>query len=110
MFWIAFAAFGVCAIAESVTSWLFIRGSRERYPAHWQHAGSPTIMGNANLMSAWPLLRYVAQRRNAMMEEEAPVSFADRFRWPMVISYAAVLVSGMLLLAVAAIEMSAMGR
>jgi hypothetical protein len=109
MIWV-FAMFGACVVAESLTSWLFIRGSRKTYPALWRHAGSPTIGETRNLIGAWPLLRYLAQRRYATMEEDAPISFADRLRWPMLVSNAAVLVSGTLIIAVAVVELSAMGR
>jgi len=87
MFWTIFAIFAVSLIAESVTSWLFIKGSQARHPSLWRHSGSPTLMGNGDLFNAWPLVRYVAQRRYAAVGEEESISFADKLRVPLVVSY-----------------------
>lgn len=93
MFWQAFGLFFVFLIAESVTSWIFIRGSRKKHSSLWRHAGSPTLLGNGDLINAWPLVRYVFQRRYASLEDMGAISFADRLRIPMVVSYVAALIS-----------------
>lgn len=83
----AFGAFLAALLAESLTSWLFIRGSRRRHPALWRHAGCPTVMGNGDLISAWPLVRYVGRREYAALPDPAAVRFADGLRLPLVASY-----------------------
>jgi hypothetical protein len=91
MFWPTFAIFLICLLAESLTSWLFIRGSKKKHPALWGHAGCPTIMRNGDLISAWPLIRYVSRREYVTIEDPVAISFADRIRVPMVVSYWATL-------------------
>ncbi len=93
MFWWVSALFFVCLIAESVTSWIFIRGSKKKHSVLWRHAGSPTLLGNGDLISAWPLVRYVFQRRYASIGDMGAVSFADALRIPMVASYVAAMAS-----------------
>lgn len=93
MFWAAIGVFLVSLLAESVTSWMFIRGSKKRYPALWEHAGCPTIMGNGDLISAWPLIQYVTRKDYAAVSDGAAVSFADGIRMPMVASYWATVAS-----------------
>lgn len=60
-------------------------------------------MGNGDLVSAWPLLRYVAQRRYASLDDNAAVSFAEQFRFPLLAAYAATLLSVLMILSVALI-------
>jgi hypothetical protein len=99
MTWAIGGAFLILLIAESLTSWLFIRGSRTKHPSLWQHAGCPTLLGNGDLMSAWPLIRYVRRRDYAALPDGAAVAFADRMRMPMIISYWAALASAVALVA-----------
>lgn len=94
MIWTVFGVFVVCLLAESLTSWLFIRGSRKNHPTLWQDAGRPTVIGNGDLISAWPLIRYVSRRGYSAVPDGSAVAFADRMRVPMIISYWAALVSG----------------
>ena len=101
MFWWAFAVFIVCLIAESVTSWIFIRGSKKNHSVLWRHAGRPTLLGNGDLISAWPLVRYVFRRKYASIPDSGAVSFADKLRMPMVVSYVAALISVGVLFAIA---------
>lgn len=83
----AIVAFVLFLVAESVTSWLFIRGSRRKHPALWEHAGRPTLMGNGDLFNAWPLIRYVSRRKYEAVSDAQSVSFADTFRLPLIVTY-----------------------
>lgn len=87
MIWLAFGVFFVCLTAESWMSWRFIYGSRKRHPALWRHAGCPTVMGNSDLVRAWPLVRYVSRRAYRTLPDSKAVSFADEARRPMMVSY-----------------------
>lgn len=91
-------AFVLCLIAESVTSWLFIRGSKKKHPALWEHAGSPTLMGNGDLLSAFPLIQYARRRDYAAVSDSEAVSFADRLRLPLIVTYWAAVASAMALI------------
>ncbi len=72
---------------ESVTSWVFIRGSKKNYPTLWKHAGEPTLMGNGDMISAWPLNKYLMKRKYLEVEDPKAVKFADKNRLPFVITY-----------------------
>ena len=94
MIWTVFGAFLIFLIAESLTSWLFIRGSRKNHPSLWQDAGCPTLIGNSDLISAWPLIRYVSRRKYSALPDRSAVAFADGIRMSMIVSYWAALGSG----------------
>ncbi len=91
-------AFVLFLIAESVTSWLFIRGSKRKHPALWEHAGCPTLLGNGDLFSAWPLIRYVSRRDYAAVSDTQSVNFADVFRVPLIATYWAAVASAIALI------------
>lgn len=103
---IGLALFVVPLIAESITSWIVIRGARKNHPRLWEHSGRPTLMGNGNLSQAWPLVRYYRDRgwlarqrphRDAPRKEgqrwiepitdPKDVAFAEKMRLPLVWSY-----------------------
>ena len=92
-------AFVLFLIAESVTSWLFIRGTKIKHPALWEHAGRPTLMGNGDLFNAWPLIRYMSRRDYAAVSDAQSVAFADTFRLPLIITYWAAVASAIALIA-----------
>lgn len=87
LFWVSFAVFFVCLIFESITSWIFIRRSKKYYPVLWEHAGSPTLMGNGDLVSAWPLTRYLLNKRYLEISCESSKSFAEKLRLPFLMGY-----------------------
>ena len=93
IFWSSFGVFAICLILESITSWMFIRGSKKEHPELWVHAGEPTLMGNGDLISAWPLNKYLIERRYKEIENEAAKSFAEKLRLPFVLSYFSALIS-----------------
>jgi hypothetical protein len=93
IFWGAFGVFIVCLILESITSWMFIRGSKKKHPELWVHAGEPTLMGNGDLISAWPLNKYLMDRAYIEIRSKAAIEFADRLRLPFVLSYFSALIS-----------------
>jgi len=87
IFWGTFVAFIVCLILESIISWLFIRGSKNKHPELWIHAGKPTLMGNGDLISAWPLNIYLLNRTYEELSNQEAITFANRLRLPFVLSY-----------------------
>lgn len=93
IFWSTFALFGVCLILESITSWIFIRGSRKKHPVLWEHAGEPTLMGNGDLISAWPLNKYLMYKSYETVSCESAKAFAEKCRLPFVVSYFSAAVS-----------------
>ena len=86
-FWVSFAVFAVFLAVESVASWVFIRRSKERYPALWEHAGCPTLLGDADLIGAWGTNRYLMRREYQLLNDDAGKRFAEELRLPMLIGY-----------------------
>lgn len=72
---------------------MFIRGSKKKHPELWIHAGEPTLMGNGDLIKAWPLNKYLMGRSYTEINSQAAIAFAERLRLPFVISYFSALVS-----------------
>lgn len=86
-FAVAVAIFVIALLAESVTSWMVIRGARRRHPRLWHHAGEPTLWGNGDLVRAWPLVRYFLRRDYRGLGDTSAVAFAERMRLPFVATY-----------------------
>jgi len=87
VFWTSFSIFFVCLMAESITSWMFIRGSRKKHPILWEHAGEPTLIENGDLISAISLVEYVRRREYSEISDIEAVQFAEKLRRPLVYSY-----------------------
>jgi hypothetical protein len=83
----AIAVFVVTLVAESVTSWMVIRGARKHHPVLWCHAGRPTLIDNGDLMRSWPLVRYFMRREFHKTGNQPAITFAERLRAPFVYSY-----------------------
>jgi hypothetical protein len=77
-FWMAFGAFFFFLILESITSWVFIRGSKKNHPILWKHAGQPTLMGNGDMISAWPLNKYLMQRKYQELNDIGAIAYAEK--------------------------------
>ena len=86
-FWLAFSLFFVFLILESITSWIFIKRSERNHPQLWRHAGKPTLIGNGDLISAWPLNKYLMSREYRQLKDQDAINFADKLRKPFVYSY-----------------------
>ena len=86
-FWITFGFFFFFLILESITSWIFIRGSKKYHPSLWQHAGEPTLMGNGDLISAWPLNKYLMNREYLELDNQRAIEYAEKNRLPFVLTY-----------------------
>ena len=93
IFWILFSIFTGSLILESVTSWIFIRGSKKNHPVLWRHAGKPTLLGNGDLINAWPLTQYLIHREYKDVENKEARHFADKIRLPFIITYFMALIS-----------------
>lgn len=87
VFWVTAGLFFICLIGESITSYMFIRGSRKKHPVLWEHAGEPTLMGNGDLINAFPLVEYVRRRDYSEIFDVEAIQFADKLREPLVYSY-----------------------
>jgi hypothetical protein len=72
---------------ESVTSWIFIRGSKKHHPVLWEHAGEPTLMGNGDMISAWPLNKYLMNRKYTELTDPDAIAYAEKNRLPFVVTY-----------------------
>lgn len=86
-FIVAIAVFVVTLLAESITSWMVIRGTRRHHPALWHHAGEPTLIDNGDLVRSWPLVSYFMRREYRETKNEQAIAFAERLRTPFVYSY-----------------------
>jgi hypothetical protein len=86
-FWASLIIFAVFITVEGVASWIFIRSSKNRFPALWKHAGCPTLLGDSDLISAWGTNRYLLRREYQSLRDEAGRQFAERLRLPMLIGY-----------------------
>ncbi|MBV7314290.1 hypothetical protein [Shewanella sp. NIFS-20-20] len=93
IFWSTFGVFAICLTLESITSWMFIWGSKKKHPELWEHSGEPTLMGNGDLINAWPLNKYLMQRQYKEIDNEAAKAFAESLRLPFVLSYISAIVS-----------------
>ncbi len=87
IFWTTFGIFAVCLVLESITSWIFIRGSKKKHPELWIHAGKPNLIGNGDLISAWSLNKYLINRQYQKIGNEEAKKFAEKIRLPFVLSY-----------------------
>ena len=99
IFWITFGIFIFCLTMESITSWRFIKGSKKKHPELWVHAGEPTLMGNGDLISAWPLTKYLLSRQYHQLENKVAVDFAEKSRLPFIVSYFSAGISAIICLA-----------
>lgn len=103
LFWISFTVFMICLIIESITSYIFIRRSKKKYPELWEHAGRPTLIGNGDLISAWPLNKYIKNREYLEISDVKAKEFAETIRAPHIYSYYSAGISVVIFLLVAAI-------
>lgn len=87
IFWTTFSIFALFLVAESITSWFFIRVSKNKHPELWRHAGEPTLIGNGDLVNAWSLNKYLMARRFQELENADAQLFAEKMRLPFVLSY-----------------------
>jgi len=86
-FYVALIGFIISLSLESATSFMLIRGSRKNHPDLWKHAGEPTLMGNGDLISAFPVINYIWRRDYAALSNTQAVAYADGLRLPTVLSY-----------------------
>jgi hypothetical protein len=74
---------------NSIIFWEFVKGSKRKFPALWEHAGQPTLFEDAHLFSAIPLVKYIWRRDYAEINDHKAISYADKLRRPAVSSYIA---------------------
>ena len=72
---------------ESLTSFIVIRRSKKHYPALWDHSGQPTLMGNGDLISCWPLVNYYQRREYLECGDDEAIRFATKIRGRFIYSY-----------------------
>ena len=86
-FWLSLGIFGFFLTVEGVASWVFIRRSRRYYLELWEHAGCPTLLGDSDLISAWPTNRYLLRRGYLQIGDAKARNFAEQLRLPMLVGY-----------------------
>ena len=87
--------FMVALLAESLTSFLFLRGLKKQHPLQWAHSGERTIWTDSDLISAWGTIRYLQRREYLGSGNATGIVFCARHRpfvistyWAAVISFA----------------------
>lgn len=94
---------------EGTTSWIAIRVAKKRHSELWVHSGKPTLLGNGDLMKAWPLVKYYHERtylETVQREDQqlppvgdaGSIEFAERLRRPFLYTYFAGWVGGLICL------------
>jgi len=76
---------GLCA--ESLTSFIFLRGLRKLHPQQWEHSGERTIWTDSDLISAWGTARYLQRRLYLGGGTRAGIAYCDRHRVAVVSTY-----------------------
>ena len=83
------AAFAVGLFLESLLSWLFLRRLRRDFPALWEHSGRRTIWTDSDFIRSWPTVKYLRDRHYLERPNPAEIDFCERYRLPVILSYAA---------------------
>lgn len=87
--------FVVALCAESRFSRRFLRELRTDYEDLWVRSGKRTTWTDMELISAYPTIKYLWGREYVPLSVESEVDFCERHRLPVVISWAAAIVSGL---------------
>lgn len=98
LIWWGFGILAAGLLLEGVTSWFAIRVAKKHYPDLWCHSGNPTLLGNGDLINAWPLVKYYRDRSYLQTaeydDEQIPaivdkktIKFAEKLRVPLVATY-----------------------
>ena len=84
---IAMGLFLLSLCAESLTSYLFLRGLKKRHPIPWDHSGQRTLWTDMDLISAWGTIRYLQSRQYRASSDRAGIAFCEQHRLPVVATY-----------------------
>ncbi len=95
-----FVAAIVFILIESWFSWRYLQQLKRNYIRLWEESGRRTIWTDGDLISAWPTIRFLWTRgyeENCSSDEE--MQFFEKYRIPVVVSWALALVTALLSLA-----------
>ncbi len=90
---IALGLFLLCLCAESLTSFIFLRGLRKNHPIQWEHSGQRTIWTDSDLISAWGTVRYLQRRLYLDSGNAAGIAYCAKHRLPVVTTYWAAVIT-----------------
>ena len=93
-FYISFAVFLVLLCFASWYHWRFLRRVRREFPSLWQDLGGPTGWTENTLVDAFGTYWYLFRRRYRERGVPDEALFCEQFRTPMVVTYFAALLSG----------------
>ena len=91
-------ALGVSMVISSIIQWSFLIGLRKKHKEQWIHAGSPTIWSDQSLMSAWPTVRYMKNKKYLDSYNELGIKFCHMYRVPFIFLYWSTVISFVLLM------------
>jgi len=74
-------------LSTSAIQWTFLIRLKKRHPDQWEHAGSPTIMSDQSLTSAFGTVMYLQSRAYTYSDYQEGIRYCERFRFPMVVGY-----------------------
>src|SRR5688500_3419199 len=79
--------FLVCLCAESITSFIFLRGLQKEHPEQWRHSGERTIWTDSDLISAWGTIKYLQRCLYLNSSNQAGIAFCAKHRLSVVATY-----------------------
>ncbi|WP_445426299.1 hypothetical protein [Alishewanella sp. HL-SH06] len=74
-------------VIGSAIQWTFLIKLKKHHPEQWQHAGTPTIISNGDLVKAWPTTKYLKQKLYKESNSSSGIKFCDLYRSPMIYGY-----------------------
>jgi hypothetical protein len=81
-------AFLLGAVAEGWYSWDYLTKLRRTYPLLWERSGRRTIWTDGTIIDAWPTIRFLWRREYLAIANAEERGFFERYRMPMVVSWA----------------------
>jgi len=87
-FWTSFAVFFFLLCVASLYHWRFLRRIRREFPTVWQDMGRPTGWTDSTLLDAFGTYLYLLRRRYQQSSDVHAIQFCERFRIPMLVTYA----------------------
>jgi hypothetical protein len=81
--------FFVALCVESWFSWRFLRRLKRDFPRLWGESGERTIWTDSDLTSAWPTIRFLWYREYEALGTREEIAFCEKYRLPVVVSWAA---------------------
>jgi len=92
-FWATFVIFIALLFPASWCHWRFLRRARREFPSLWRDMGQPTGWTDGTLIGAFGTYWYLFRRSYRKRGDASAIQFCERFRLPMLVTYAAALIS-----------------